>query len=391
MAYIGNAPAEAYSNIAYQDFGTQSGTTFTLDFPAGAPGELEVFVNNVRQEPSVAYTVSGTTLTMTGTVAASDDFYVVFQGKAQQTVTHPANTALAATTGTFSGDLTVDTSTLKVDSTNNYVGIGTASPSRTLTVNSGTTNTAFRLESTDAEVAMQFYDGTKTSTIQGGTSGLSFYPNTTVDKALAITATGKVETTNRDYGFFNHATNVTLADEASIVLNPVTLGVGMLVIYETASGTNGLFRIGYSSCAAISGAGSATLAAADQDGAVCVFSSSHTLTIKNRLGASKGFSIAMFCAGNGFAGQENKMSITYTVDKFINDNTEKLVGLRCVDASDNVFIVDKRIPIVDGTTDAQYVQQAFTAAQAEINEWASGMSVQGMVFNPDSSSLSEAP
>ena len=84
------------------------------------------------------------------------------------------------------------------------------------------------------------------------------------------------------------------------------------------------------------------------------------------------------------------MSITYTVDKFINDNTEKLVGLRCVDASDNVFIVDKRIPIVDGTTDAQYVQQAFTAAQAEINEWAAGMSVQGMVFNPDSSSLSEA-
>ncbi len=111
MPYLGNAPAEAYSNIAYQDFGTQSGTTFTLDFPAGAPGELEVFVNNVRQEPSVAYTVSGTTLTMTGTVAASDDFYVVFQGKAQQTVTHPANTALAATTGTFSGALTATTGT----------------------------------------------------------------------------------------------------------------------------------------------------------------------------------------------------------------------------------------------------------------------------------------
>lgn len=128
MPYLGNAPAEAYSNIAYQDFGTQSGTTFTLDFPVGAPGELEVFVNNVRQEPSVAYTVSGTTLTMTGTVAATDDFYVVFQGKAQQTVTHPANTALVATSGTFSGDLTVDTDTLKVDSTNNRVGIGTASP-----------------------------------------------------------------------------------------------------------------------------------------------------------------------------------------------------------------------------------------------------------------------
>lgn len=84
------------------------------------------------------------------------------------------------------------------------------------------------------------------------------------------------------------------------------------------------------------------------------------------------------------------MSITYTVDKFINHSNEKLVGLRCVDASNNVFIVDKRIDIVDGTTDAQYVQQAYTAAQAEINEWAAGIAVQGMVFNPDSSSLSEA-
>lgn len=84
------------------------------------------------------------------------------------------------------------------------------------------------------------------------------------------------------------------------------------------------------------------------------------------------------------------MSITFTVDKFIIDDTKKLVGLRCVDASDNVFIVDKRIPIVDGTTDAQYVQQAYTAAQAEIDEWAAGMSVQGMVFNPDDNSLQAA-
>ena len=82
------------------------------------------------------------------------------------------------------------------------------------------------------------------------------------------------------------------------------------------------------------------------------------------------------------------MSITYTVDKFITDETEKLVGLRCVDAANNVFIVDKRIPIVDETTDAQYVQQAYTAAKTEIDEWAAGMSVQGMVFDPSDNSLS---
>jgi hypothetical protein len=39
---------------------------------------------------------------------------------------------------TVSGDLTVDTSTLKVDSTNNRVGIGTASPQATLQVDGGT-------------------------------------------------------------------------------------------------------------------------------------------------------------------------------------------------------------------------------------------------------------
>jgi len=89
MPYLGNAPAEAYSQISYQDLTGGSGTSFTLDYPAGSAGEIEVFVNNVRQEPTVAYTVSGTSLTMTGSIAATDDFYVVFQDKAQQTIGIP--------------------------------------------------------------------------------------------------------------------------------------------------------------------------------------------------------------------------------------------------------------------------------------------------------------
>jgi len=84
------------------------------------------------------------------------------------------------------------------------------------------------------------------------------------------------------------------------------------------------------------------------------------------------------------------MSITFTVDKFITDDTEKLVGLRCVDASNNVLIVDKRISLVDGTTDAQYVQQAYNAAKPEIDEWVAGMAVQGMIFNPEDISLTPA-
>ena len=60
-------------------------------------------MNNVRQEPGVAYTVSGTALTMTGSIVATDDFYVVFQGPATGTATHPAGSNLEAVDGEFSG------------------------------------------------------------------------------------------------------------------------------------------------------------------------------------------------------------------------------------------------------------------------------------------------
>jgi hypothetical protein len=89
MPYLGNVPAENYAQVSYQDLTGGSGTSFTLDYPVGSAGEIEVFVNNVRQEPTVAYTVNGTALTMTGSVAATDDFYVVFQGKAEKSGTIP--------------------------------------------------------------------------------------------------------------------------------------------------------------------------------------------------------------------------------------------------------------------------------------------------------------
>ena len=115
MGYIGNTPAERYSTVSYQDLTGGTGTSFTLDHAVGSANEIEVFVNNVRQEPSVAYTVAGTALTMTGSIASTDDFYVVFQGKAQQTVTHPATHALEATDGTFTGNVDINGNELILD------------------------------------------------------------------------------------------------------------------------------------------------------------------------------------------------------------------------------------------------------------------------------------
>ena len=126
MPYLGNVPAESYSQVSYQDLTGGSGTSFTLDYPVGSAGEIEVFVNNVRQEPTVAYTVNGTALTMTGSVAATDDFYIVFQGKAEKSGTIPEKQA--------NGDYNFDNNTLFIDSSANSVGVGTASPSSVLDV-----------------------------------------------------------------------------------------------------------------------------------------------------------------------------------------------------------------------------------------------------------------
>jgi len=99
MAYIGNIPAVQYASFSKQTLTADSSTVaFTLDNAVANENELEVFVNNVRQEPGSgkAYTASGTTLTMSAAPTTGDSFYVIFQGKATQTVTPGSGTVTNA-------------------------------------------------------------------------------------------------------------------------------------------------------------------------------------------------------------------------------------------------------------------------------------------------------
>jgi hypothetical protein len=64
-------------------------------------------------------------------------------------------TAVDTTTGTFSGDLTVDTNTLYVDSANNRVGVGTVSPANVLHVSGSSTYVA-GVEGSSAYALMGF-------------------------------------------------------------------------------------------------------------------------------------------------------------------------------------------------------------------------------------------
>ena len=167
MAYIGKPPNTAIVNQATsQSFsGNGSTTAFTLTRSVNVGEDLEVFVNNVQQEPGSgkSYTASGTTLTFDeAPPSGTNNVYVIYRGEAtiNPRLEHDANNPLAATTGTFSGavsgttgtftgDLTVDTNTLKVDSTNNRVGVGTAAPDNLLTISGGDSGHSWSYDSGD--------------------------------------------------------------------------------------------------------------------------------------------------------------------------------------------------------------------------------------------------
>ena len=139
MPYIGPPAPNRFvaPKAATQFSGDGSTTAFTLDHAVGSDEDILVSVDGVIQEPSVAYAVSnGTTLTFTAAPSSNsgNNIFVYYLFRTVATVDHPSTSALSATSGTFSTDLTVDTSTLKVDSTNNRVGVGTASPSKELDV-----------------------------------------------------------------------------------------------------------------------------------------------------------------------------------------------------------------------------------------------------------------
>ena len=89
MPFIGNQPAEAFSSFQKQDFTTSATTSYTLDHSVANGNEIALFINFVRQEPTTAYTASGTSLTLTSATSSSDDMYCVFLGKAVQTVNPP--------------------------------------------------------------------------------------------------------------------------------------------------------------------------------------------------------------------------------------------------------------------------------------------------------------
>jgi hypothetical protein len=90
MAYLGTPidTTNQFQSLQGKRFnGDGSTTAFTLDIAPSSVLDIEVFVENVRQDPNSAYSLSGTTLTFTGAPpSGTNNIYVVHQAKAVGTI-----------------------------------------------------------------------------------------------------------------------------------------------------------------------------------------------------------------------------------------------------------------------------------------------------------------
>ena len=159
MAYLGNGPGEAYTNTVKDSFnGDGSTTAFTMSVPSST-NDVRVVVENVIQDPTVAYSCAGTTLTFTSAPpSGTANIYVIHLGLAVMTTVPPSEISDATV---FSSNVTVqgaftsqgiddnaNATAITIDSSEN-VGIGDTSPSRALSTKSSSV-TVGSFESTSA-------------------------------------------------------------------------------------------------------------------------------------------------------------------------------------------------------------------------------------------------
>jgi hypothetical protein len=151
MAYLGTAPAEAYSPTAVKDSFNGDGSTvaFTMSQPSKT-NDVRVVVENVVQDPAVAYTCSGTTITFTSAPpVGTANVYVVHLGLPVQSIVPPDEINIATT---YTTDLTVQGAFTSqgIDDNADATAI-TINSSENVGINSTNPQTKFVVRASDSE------------------------------------------------------------------------------------------------------------------------------------------------------------------------------------------------------------------------------------------------
>jgi len=91
MPFLGVEPVQEFASVAKQTITGDGSTAYTLTHSVGSANDLAVFVNNVRQEPTTAYSASGSTITFTEAIASTDSCYVMYIARTFSSASPEAN------------------------------------------------------------------------------------------------------------------------------------------------------------------------------------------------------------------------------------------------------------------------------------------------------------
>ena len=191
--------------------GDDSTVAFTLS-QTSATNDVEVLVGNVQQEPTIAYSISGSTLTFTeAPPTGTNNIYVLHRGRTRDTILPPAD--LGDKNYLMSGGLKIadganigsvsDTDAISISSTGDVTltqnlkvkdggTIGSASDAdaitiasdgkvtlaETVTVSKGIKFPATQVASTDANTLDDYEEGTWTPTVVGSTTAGTYETST---------------------------------------------------------------------------------------------------------------------------------------------------------------------------------------------------------------------
>ena len=225
MPYLGNTPSTSFATVVKDTFnggdtsGASSVSLYTLSKVA-TTNSVSVFVENVRQEPTSAYAVSGTTLTFTATTPSGTGNIYVLHMNPTTTTTHPAAQNLTAVDGTFTGNIDVDgTANLDVvdidgavdmASTLAITGDTTLSRAETNgTVRLSLSNTGSNGSSEYSEIKLSSTAGTAATSIFQHRNNYGLNLGTTTDNAIYLLQNNSAHTTFETDGDVNIA-NVNL-------------------------------------------------------------------------------------------------------------------------------------------------------------------------------------
>ena len=97
MAYLGNTPTQQAFTPAIDYFnGNASATAFTLSRPVASVAQVQVTIDNVAQNPSSAYTVTGNTITFTSApLTGTNNIYVYYTSPITQVIAPGQGTVTA--------------------------------------------------------------------------------------------------------------------------------------------------------------------------------------------------------------------------------------------------------------------------------------------------------